>query len=164
MTNIDKIKNYFKSYEYIEDIAEASKPFCARYTSVNVWGNEVIWLDESDLVNTVQKEYKLKKYQFYIEIDKDNINIDELKKQFIDNIAAKNLEMFGGITDRRRLFNLTCNQLAEWTWLADENGDMFFKTYKNGKEIYIMYFVKYAVVLDENGNPIDPDIKEIKRA
>ena len=70
--------------------------------------------------------------------------------------------MFGGITDREKLLNLTCNQLCEWRWLEDDGGKIFSETHKNGDVVYIAHLVKYAVVLDADGNPIDPEIKEIK--
>ena len=41
MIDINKAEKYFKNNGY-DDIIEESKPFCAYYTSMNVWGNEVI--------------------------------------------------------------------------------------------------------------------------
>lgn len=161
MTGINEVENYFRNYECSLDIAEASKFFCARYTSVDVWGNEVIWVDLSNLENVIQKTYKLKKYQIDIEIDKNQIDMDAIKEQVIDGIKTASLEMFSGITDRSKLFTLTCYQLAEWHCLKDEKGSIFFEVYKNGKEFYMVHLVKYAVVLDVDGNPIDPDIKEV---
>ena len=53
--------------------------------------------------------------------------------------------------------------LCEWRWLEDDNGKIFRETHKNGDVVYTAHFVKYAVVLDMDGNPIDPDIKEIQK-
>lgn len=163
MTKINEVENYFRNYECSLDIAEASKFFCARYTSVDVWGDEVIWINDFNLGDIVQKRYKLKKYQIDIEIDKNQIDMDVIKKQVVDGVKTASLEMFSGITDRSKLFTLTCNQLAEWHCLEDEKGSIFFEVYKDGKEFYIVHLVKYAVVLDIDGNPVDPDIKEIGR-
>lgn len=160
MINIDKIEKYFRNNGYA-DIIEGSKPFCAHYTVMNVWGNEVIWLDVSNLERVIQKRYKLKTYKVDVEIDKNKTDITEIKERLVNSLYAKNLEMFGGITDREKLLNLTCNQLCDWRWLENDEGKIFFKTHKNGDVVYTAHLVKYAVVLDADGNPIDPDIKEI---
>lgn len=161
MTNINKVDNYFKNYAYA-DLIDESKLFCAHYTSMNVWGNEVIWLDVSDPEKVVQKRYKLKTYKVDVEIGKNETDINAIKEKLVDSLYAKNLEMFCGITDREKLLNLTCNQLCEWRWLEDDRGKIFSETHKNGDVVYIAHLVKYAVVLDADGNPIDPEIKEIK--
>lgn len=70
--------------------------------------------------------------------------------------------MFGGITDSENLLNLTCNQLCEWRWLEDDGVKIFSETHRNGDVVYTAHLVKYAVVLDADGKPIDPEIKEIK--
>ena len=162
MIDVNKVKKYFKNNGYA-DIIEESKPFCAHYTSMNVWGNEVVWFDISNPERVTQKRYKLKTYKVDVEIGKNEIDIDAIKEKFIDSLYAKNLEMFGGITDREKLLNLTCNQLCEWRWIEDEKGQILFETHKNGDVIYTAHLVKYAVVLDADGNPIDPEIKEIER-
>lgn len=162
MININEVEKYFKNNGY-DDIIEESKPFCANYTSMDVWGNEVIWLDVFNHEMVTQKRYKLKTYKIDAEIGKNETDIDVIKEKFVDSLYAKNLEMFGGITDREKLLNLTCNQLCEWRWLENDEGKIFFKTHKDGEVIYTAHLVKYAVVLDADGNPIDPDIKEIER-
>lgn len=162
MIDINKIGNYFKNYGYA-DLIDESKLFCANYTSMDIWGNEVIWLDISDPEKVVQKRYKLKTYEVDIEIRRDETDINAIKKRIIDSLCAKNLEMFGGITDKEKLLNLTCNQLCEWRWLEDDGGKIFSEIHRNGDVVYTAHLVKYAVVLDADGNPIDPDIKEIKR-
>ena len=105
---------------------------------------------------------ELKTYKIDVEIGKNETDVNAIKEKIVDSLYAKNLEMFGGITDRRKLLNLTCNQLCEWSWIEDDEGKIFRKTYKNGDIAYKACLVKYAVVLDTNGNPIDPEIKEIK--
>lgn len=161
MIDINKAEEYFKNNGYA-DIIEESKPFCAYYTSINVWGKDVIWLNISDFEKVTQKRYELKTYKIDVEIDKNETDINAIKEKIVDSLYAKNLEMFGGITDREKLLNLTCNQLCEWCWIEDDGGKIFSETHKNGDIVYTAYFVKYAVVLDTDGNPIDPDIKEIK--
>lgn len=161
MIDINKAEKYFKNNGYV-DIIEESKPFCARYTSMNVWGNNVVWLDISNPERVLQKRYKLKTYKVDVEIGKNETDINAIKEKFVDSLYAKNLEMFGGITDREKLLNLTCNQLCEWRWIEDEKGQTFFETYRNGDVVYTAHLVKYAVVLDADGNPIDSEIKEIK--
>ena len=162
MIDINEAERYFKNNGYA-DIIRESKPFYAHYTSINVWGNEVIWVDVSNPEKAIQKRYKLKTYKVDVEISKNETDISTIKGRIVSGLYAKNLEMFGGITDREKLLELTCNQLCEWRWLEDDNGKIFQKTHKNGDAIYTAHLVKYAVVLDANGNPIDPDIKEIKR-
>lgn len=161
MININKVDNYFKNYGYA-DLIDESKPFCAYYTSINVWGNEVVWLDASDPEKVIQKRYKLKTYKVDVEIGRDETDIKAIQEKIIDSLYAKNLEIFCGITNREKLLNLTCNQLCEWRWLEDDVGKIFSETHKNGDVVYIAHLVKYAVVLDADGNPIDPEIKEIK--
>ena len=161
MIDINKAEKYFRNNGYA-DIIEESKPFCAHYTSMNVWGNEVVWLDISNPERVTQKRYKLKTYKVDVEIGKNESDINAIKEKLVDSLYAKNLEMFGGITDREKLLNLTCNQLCEWRWLEDEDGKIFFETHRNGDIVYTAHLVKYAVVLDTDGNPIDPEIKEIK--
>lgn len=160
MIDINKAEEYFKNNGYA-DIIEESKPFCAYYTSINVWGKDVIWLNISDFEKVTQKRYELKTYKIDVEIGKNETDINAIKEKIVDSLYAKNLEMFGGITDREKLLNLTCNQLCEWSWIEDDEGKIFRKTYKNGDIVYTAYLVKYAVVLDMDGNPIDPEIKEI---
>lgn len=160
MIDINKAGKYFRSFGYA-DIIDESKPFCAHYTSINVWGNRVIWLDISDPEKVIQKRYKLKTYRVDVEIGKNEIDIDTIKEKFVNTLYTKNLEMFGGITDKEKLLDLTCNQLCEWQWLIGDDGKIFHETHKNGEVVYVASLVKYAVVLDPNGNPIDPDIKEI---
>lgn len=162
MIDIDKIEKYFRNNGYA-DIIEESKPFCTHYTSMNVWGNEVVWLDVSNLEKVIQKRYRLKTYKVDVEIDKNYVDINKIKEKIINSLYAKNLEMFCGITDRNKLLDLTCNQLCEWRWLENNNGEIFYRTHKNDDVVYTAHLVKYAVVLDANGNPIDPDIKEIGR-
>ena len=162
MIDINKAEKYFRNNGYA-DIIEESKPFCAHYTSMNVWGNEVVWLDISNPERVTQKRYKLKTYKVDVEIGKNETDINAIKEKLVDSLYAKNLEMFGGITDREKLLNLTCNQLCEWRWLEDDGGKIFSETHKNGDVVYVAHLVKYAVVLDADGNPIDPDIKEIER-
>ena len=161
MVDINKAEKYFYSCGYADIINEA-KPFCAHYTSMNVWGNEVIWLDIPNPEKVIQKKYKLKTYKVDVEISKNEIDIDTIKEKIVNTLYSKNLEMFGGITDREKLLNLTCNQLCEWRWLKDDNGKIFREIHRGGEIIYQACLVKYAVVLDSDGNPIDPDIKEIK--
>ena len=161
MIDINKAEKYFINNGYA-DIIEESKPFCAYYTSMNVWGNEVIWLDISNPKNVTQKRYKLKTYKIDVEIGKNETDINAIKEKIVNSLYAKNLEMFGGTTDREKLLNLTCNQLCEWHWLEDDRGKIFSETYRNGDIVYTAHLVKYAVVLDADGNPIDPEIKEIK--
>ena len=162
MIDINKVEKYFYNSGY-DDIIEESKPFCAHYTSMNVWGNEVIWLDVSNLERVIQKIYKLKAYKVDVEIGKNDTDIETVKVRIINLLAAKDREMFGGTTDREKLLDLTCNQLGDWFWLRDDDGKIFYETPKNGDIVYTAHLVKYAVVLDANGNPIDPDIKEIRR-
>lgn len=161
MVNIRKIENYFQNHGY-EDIVTNVKIYGAHFTSLNVFGNEVIWLNTSDFQEVIQKRYKLKSYCVNVEV-KEEDNIEEVKERIIHNISAKNCEMFGGITDREKLLDLTCNQLCEWQWLRYDDGKIFHKKLVNGNTIYSAILVKYAVVLDLNGNPVDPDIKEIVR-
>lgn len=160
MIDIDKAGKYFYNCGYA-DIIDEAKPFCAHYTSMNVLGNQVIWLDISNPEKVIQKRYKLKTYRVDVEIGKNEIDLDAIKEKFVNTLYTKNLEMFGGITDREKLLDLTCNQLCEWQWLIGDDGKIFHETHKNGEVVYVASLVKYAVVLDSNGNPIDPDIKEI---
>ena len=161
MVDIKKAEKYFYNNGYAEIINEA-KPFGAHFSTFNVWGNEVIWLDVSNPDKVTQKRYKLKGYYADVEIGKDDANIKTIEEKIVNSLIAKNREMFGGITDTEKLLDLTCNQLAEWQWLRDDDGKIFRETRKNGDVAYIARLVKYAVVLDANGNPIDPEIKEIK--
>jgi hypothetical protein len=55
MIDISKAEKYFKNNGY-DDIIEESKPFCAYYTSMNVWGNEIAWLDVSNPEKVTQKK------------------------------------------------------------------------------------------------------------
>lgn len=162
MIDINKAEKYFYNNGYA-DIIEEAKPFGTHFTSLNVWGNEVIWLDVSNPDKVTQKRYKLKGYYVDAEISKDDSDIKVVEEKLINSLTAKNREMFGGITDREKLLNLTCNQLAEWQWLIDDDGKIFHKKLVNGDTVYVAKLVKYAVVLDADGNPIDPDIKEIER-
>lgn len=162
MIDIKKAENYFYNYVYADFIEEA-KPFGAHFSSLNVWGNEVIWLDVSNPDKVTQKRYKLKGYYVDAEIGKDDTDLKAVEERIIDSLAAKNREMFGGITDVRKLLDLTCNQLAEWQWLQDDDGKIFHEKHKNGETVYTATLVKFAVVLDADGNPIDPDIKEVCR-
>lgn len=161
MIDINKVEKYFKNNGYA-DIIEESKPFCAYYTSMNVWGNEVIWLDISNPEKVTHKRYKLKTYKVDVEIGKNETDINAIKEKLVNSLYAKNLEMFFGITDKEKLLNLTCNQLCEWQWLVGDDGKIFRETHKNDDIVYTAHLVKYAVVLDADGNPIDPEIKEIK--
>ena len=162
MIDINKIKKYFKNNGYA-DIIEESKPFCAHYTSMNVSGNEVVWFDISNRDRVKQKRYKLKTYKVDVESGTNETDINANKEKLVDSLYEKNIEMFGGITDKEKLLNLTCNQLCEWRWLEDDGGKIFSEIHRNGDVVYTAHLVKYAVVLDADGNPIDPDIKEIKR-
>ena len=162
MINIKKAERYFYNYGYA-DIIEEAKPFGAHFSSLNVWGNEVIWLDISDPERVTQKRYKLKVYCVEAEIRKEDIDLRVVEERLVDSLAKKNREMFGGIADTKRLLDSTCNQLAEWQWLRDDDGKIFRKGHKDGDTVYTATLVKYAVVLDSNGNPIDPDIKEVDR-
>ncbi len=162
MIDIKKAEKYFYNDGYA-DIIEEAKPFGAHFTSLNVWGNEVIWLDISNPEKVTQKRYKLKGYYVDAEIRQDDSDIRTVEERLIDLISAKNREMFGGVTDRERLLDLTCNQLAEWQWLRGDDGKIFHEKHKDGETVYTAKLVKYAVVLDSDGNPIDPDIKEIIR-
>lgn len=162
MIDIRKAENYFYNYGY-SDIIEEAKPFGTHFSSLNVYGNEVIWLDVSNPDKVTQKRYKLKVYCVDAEIGEKDTDLKAVEERIIDSVAAKNREMFGGITDVKKLLNLTCNQLAEWQWLRDDDGKIFHEKHKNGETVYTATLVKYAVVLDSEGNPIDPDIKEIDR-
>lgn len=161
MIDINKIEKYFINHGY-EDIINDAKLFGAQFTSLNVWGNEVIWLDASNLEKVIQKRYKLKGYYVDAKI-KEGDNIETIKERLTDDLTKKNLEMFGGVTNFEKLLDLTCNQLAEWQWLRDDDGKIFHEKHKDGETVYTATLAKYAVVLDSNGNPIDPDIKEIRR-
>ena len=101
MIDINRVEKYFKNNGYA-DIIEEAKPFCAHYTSMNVWGNEVVWLDISNPERVTQKRYKLKTYEVDVEIGKNEIDINAIKEKIVDNLYAKNLEMFGGITDSEK--------------------------------------------------------------
>lgn len=160
MLDIKKMEKYFVNG--YEDIINDIKPFGAQFTSFNVWGNEVIWLDTSNIERVIQKKYKLKNYYVGVEI-KEGDDIKTVKKRLTDELTKKNLEMFGGVTNFEKLLNLTCNQLAEWQWLRDNDGKIFREKHKDGEIIYTGTLAKYAVVLDDNGDSIDPDIKEIGR-
>ena len=162
MIDIDKAEKYFYNYGY-NDIINEAQLLGAKYSTVNVWGNEVIWLDVSNPDRVTQKRYKLKGYYVDAEICKDDNDIKVVEEKLINSLAVKNREMFGGITDFEKLLNLTCNQLVEWRWLIDDDGKIFHKKLVNGEPIYVAKLAKYAVVLDADGNPIDPDIKEIER-
>lgn len=162
MININEVEKYFRNNGY-NDIINEAQLLGAKYSTINVWGNEVIWLDVSNPDMVMQKRYKLKGYYVDAEICKDDNDIKVIEENLINSLAAKNRKMFGGITDREKLLNLTCNQLCEWRWLENDEGKIFFETNKNGDVVYTAHLVKYAVVLDMDGNPIDPDIKEIKR-
>lgn len=161
MIDINKVEKYFINYGY-EDIINNAKPFGAQFTSLNVWGNEVIWLDISNPERVIQKRYKLKNYYVDAEV-KESDNIEIIKERLTNDLTKKNLEMFGGVTNFEKLLDLTCNQLAEWQWLRDDDGKIFHEKHKDGETVYTATLAKYAVVLDSNGNPIDPDIKEIRR-
>ena len=161
MIDINKVEKYFINYGY-EDIINNAKPFGAQFTSLNVWGNEVIWLDISNPERVIQKRYKLKNYYVDAKI-KEGDNIETIKERLTDDLTKKNFEMFGGVTNFEKLLDLTCNQLAEWQWLRDDDGKIFHEKHKDGETVYTATLAKYAVVLDSNGNPIDPDIKEIRR-
>lgn len=162
MIDIKKAEKYFCNNGYV-DIIEEAKPFGAHFSSLNVFGNEVIWLDISDSEKVVQKRYKLKGYYVDAEIGKEDTDLKAVEEKLINALAAKNREMFGGITDRGKLLDLTCNQLAEWQWLRDDDEKIFREGRKDGDIVYTATLVKYAVVLDSNGDPIDPDIKEVMR-
>lgn len=162
MIDIKKAEDYFYNYGYA-DIIEEAKPFGAHFSSLNVWGNEVIWLDVSDPDKVTQKRYKLKGYYVDAEIRKEDTDLKAVEERLVDALAAKNREMFGGITDTKKLLDLTCNQLAEWQWLRDDDGKIFCERHKDGDTVYTATLVKFAVVLDSNGNPIDPDINEVIR-
>lgn len=161
MIDINKVEKYFINYGY-EEIINNAKPFGAQFTSLNVWGNEVIWLDISNPERVIQKRYKLKNYYVDAEV-KENDNIETIEERLTDDLTKKNLEMFGKITNFEKLLDLTCNQLTEWQWLRDDDGKIFHKKHKDGETVYTATLAKYAVVLDSNGNPIDPEIKEIER-
>ena len=80
MIDINKAEKYFKNNGY-DDIIEESKPFCAYYTSMNVWGNEIAWLDVSNPEKVTQKRYKLKTYKVDVEIGKNETDINAIKKK-----------------------------------------------------------------------------------
>lgn len=162
MIDVKKAENYFYNYGYA-DIIEEARPFGAHFTSLNVFGNEAIWLDVSDSEKVVQKRYKLRGYYVEVEIGKNDTDLKTVEERLVAALAAKNREMFGGITDVRKLLDLTCNQLAEWQWLRDDDGKIFREKRKGEDTVYTATLAKYAVVLDSNGNPIDPDIKKIGR-
>lgn len=161
MIDIKKAEKYFYNSGYADIINEA-KPFGAHFSTRNVWGNEVIWLDVSNPDKVTQKRYKLKRYCVDAEIGKDDADINAIEEKLVNSLTAKNYEMFGGVIDAEKLLDLTCNQPSEWQWLQDENGKIFRETHKNGDVVYTARLVKYAVILDANGNPIDPEIKEIR--
>lgn len=161
MININAIEKYFYNQGY-EDIIYRSMLFGPNYSTLNVFGNEVVWLDASNLERVILKKYKLKNYYIGVEI-KEGDDIETIKKSLTDELIKKNLEMFGGVTNFEKLHNLTCNQLAEWQWLQDDDGKIFHEGRKDGDIVYTATLVKYAVVLDSNGDPIDPDIKEVMR-
>ncbi len=162
MIDINKAEKYFKNYGYA-DIIDRAQLLGPKYSAINVWGNEVIWFDVSNPDKVTQKRYKLKGYYVAAEIGEDDADIKAVEERLINSLAAKNREMFGGVTDREKLLNLTCNQLCDWQWLRDDDGKIFHKKLVNWSTIYSAKLVKYAVVLDADGNPIDPDIKEIER-
>lgn len=162
MIDIKKAEKYFYNNGYT-DIIEEAKPFGAHFSSLNVWGNEVIWLNVSDPDKVTQKRYKLKGYYVDAEIGKNDTDLKAVEERLVDALTTKNREMFGGITDREKLLDLTCNQLAEWQWLRDDDGKIFRERHKDGDTVYTATLVKFAVVLDSNGDPIDPDIKEVVR-
>lgn len=161
MIDIQKIENYFLNHGY-EDVIDEANFYGARFSSLNVWGNEVIWLDASNLDAVILKKYKLKGYYVNTQV-KDGDDITAIKERLTNDLIEKNREMFGGVTSFEKLLDLTCNQLAEWRWLVGEDGKIFRETHKDGETIYTATLAKYAVVLDSNGNPVDPDIKEVER-
>lgn len=52
MIDINKAEKYFKNNGY-DDIIEESKPFCAHYTSMNVWGYE----NFADFISDVSEKW-----------------------------------------------------------------------------------------------------------
>lgn len=159
MYNIKEIENYLCNYAY-EKIIENSHPFGVNFSTQDVYGNKVRSLNFADLNNVVEKWYKLRPYYTTIEIEYIETDLEKIKNKMIRAVRKETSKMFSGIDKFKEPFRFTCYQLADWQWLKNDDGAILRENFKDGSLIYSATMVKYAVVLDYNGDPLDPNIKE----
>lgn len=88
MININKAEKCFKNYGYA-DIIDRAQLLGPKYSTINIWGNEVIWLDISNPDKVIQKRYKLKGYYVDAEIGENDAYIGAVEERLINSLAAK---------------------------------------------------------------------------
>lgn len=158
-------ENSLRSNMY-SDILQSTAVKCKKISSDNVYGTYCVKIlaeicNDELIVHTYK--YKLKTYIAKASFDKYadyKSVVKQLKKDIKKSIQEQNAIMFGGNTCLRACKNLTLNQLCDWQWLEDRG--CIFTTDPICKNRYVCRMVKYACVLNENGEPVDKDIiKEI---
>lgn len=158
MENIRSLKQYLR-HECLDELFLSLTIPGIQYTTRNIFGKYIIWVREDGYGDVTEKRYELKSYYAKICFTENGADRRILKQRIIEEVSKKNREMCGGITDFQKLVSLTCDQLCDWEWLPRENGEICVKV----GDHYEITLVKYAVVLDENGNPVDTEIKEVKK-
>lgn len=135
------------------------------YTSKDVWGNEVRFNRQVEGDKWEVKSYKLNNYYAKVEFGEDEVRFltdyydrTALIDMIEQDIYKQNLKMFGG----EEFLNLplaeknkyTCQQLCDWRWLENEDGSILRESETEHGTIYSATLAKYALVLDENGEPL----------
>lgn len=160
MANVKEIENFLYNYAYDDIIRQTYVPG-VRYTSENVWGARVCLLDDSNPEKLKEKWYRLQNYYATIDIRQYESDFEKIKSEIINKIREQTSKMLCGRNKFEDLSNLTCYQLADWKWLIDyKDGSIVRQHLKDGEYVYTATIAKYAIILDEYGDPIDPNIKE----
>ena len=163
------IENLLKNY-VLKPAVEKAFIGGPLYTSRDVWGAEVICCKHIEDEKWEKTSYKLHNYYTPIEFTENDIwfLVDHLSKELIDcvsnmvaqEIRKQNIKMFGGkkfldlpLTEKNEYI---CYQLCDWQWLIDEDGIILHKKKnENGDVVYLAMLVKYAVVVDKDGEEVD---------
>lgn len=162
---IEWVENYLENFA-LGPAIEKSTIQGPRYTSDDVWGAEVI-LDRKisdDKCEVIA--HKLRTYTAQVEFTEDEVRFltdycsrTELVDMVAHELYKQNLKMFGSVeilklsADERAKY--TCEQLGEWNWLEyDGRTILREKKSESGDIVYCATLKKYAIVLDENGDPV----------
>ena len=160
-----EVENYLKNFALGPAVEKAtiSGPL---YTSKDVWGTEVRFNKHIEDERWEVKSYKLNSYYAKIKFGEDEVrfltdyfNKDELIDTVAYEIGKQNIKMFGGeeflnlpLTEKNKY---TCQQLCDWQWLMNEDGTILNETKDQYGFVYTATLAKYALVLDENGEPLN---------
>ena len=136
------------------------------YTSRDVWGKEVRYNKHIEGDKWEVVSHKLRNYYAPVEFTENEVRFltdyydkDRLINMVAREIRKQNIKMFGG----KRFLDLPlaekndyiCHQLCDWYWVENDAGTILNETKDQYGFTYTATLAKYAIVLDENGEPLD---------